>query len=62
MVEGSPLAVGWCFSEPVSKLYLGIIFKRKMEMSQSLRALAALLEDPGLISSTQMVAHNWLDL
>lgn len=32
------------------------------EMSHWLRELAALVEDPGLVSSTQMVTHNHLQL
>ena len=52
-------AVGWYSSEPVSKLYLGFIFKEsRNKIRDDSRALAALPEDPGLISSTQMVAHN----
>ena len=31
-----------------------------IEMAQQLRALAALVEDPGLIPSTHVVAHNSL--
>ena len=31
------------------------------EMAQQLRALAALLEDPGSVASTRMAAHNCLN-